>query len=256
MSGSAFGQIIGIPLGISMAGRWGFRSPFYMFAVTMALTVLLLFFRVPQPDVKRSQEPLRVKKAASDYLGMLRRPEVAWGAAAYFMMFLGVSVFMVYLPTWLERDQGFGADQIAGMFLVGGLANVLTGPQAGRLSDRIGRKGILLLASAGLSLVMLLTVPLVTSLWTAYAIFFLVMVLIAMRISPFSALLTALVRDERRGSLMSLTVALGQMGFAIGGAIAGPLFSGIGYASNTVLGAIFVLGMGLIVWFCIPEPRG
>ena len=67
--------------------------------------------------------------------------------------------------------------------------------------------------------------------------------------------LTALVQDERRGSLMSLTVALGQMGFAIGGAVAGPLFSGVGYFSNAVLGAVMVLGMGLIVWFRIPEPR-
>ena len=142
------------------------------------------------------------------------------------------------------------------MFLVGGIANVGTGPQAGKWSDRIGRKGIILIACVGLSIVMLLTVPLVTSLLAAYVMFFLVMVLIAMRISPFSALLTALVQDERRGSLMSLTVALGQLGFAIGGAIAGPLFSGVGYFSNAALGAAMVLGMGLIVWLRIPEPQG
>jgi len=254
MSGSAFGQIIGIPLGIVMAARWGFRSPFYLFAATMAVTVLLLFFGVPQPDVKRTQHPLSVRKAASDYSVMLRRPEVAWAAAAYFLMFLGVSVFVIYLPTWLERDLGATGDQIALMFLVGGIANVATGPQAGRLSDRIGRKGIILLACVGLSTVMVLTVPLVTSMAAAYVAFFLTMVLVAMRISPFSALLTALVQDERRGSLMSLTVALGQVGFALGGAVAGPLFADVGYLSNTVLGAVFVLGMGLIVWFRIPEP--
>jgi predicted MFS family arabinose efflux permease len=254
MSGSAFGQIIGIPMGIVMAARWGFRSPFYLFAATMAVTVLLLFFGVPQPDVKRTQHPLSVRKAAGDYLDMLRRPEVAWAAAAFFLMFLGVSVFVIYLPTWLERDLGATGDQIALMFLVGGIANVVTGPQAGKLSDRIGRKGIILMACVGLSIVMVLTVPLVTSLFAAYVVFFLTMVLVAMRISPFSALLTALVRDERRGSLMSLTVALGQVGFALGGAVAGPLFADVGYFSNTVLGALFVLGMGLIVWFRIPEP--
>ena len=45
MSGAAFGQIIGIPLGIVLAARWGFRSPFYIFAVTMAATVFMLFYR-------------------------------------------------------------------------------------------------------------------------------------------------------------------------------------------------------------------
>ncbi len=255
MSGAAFGQIIGIPLGIVMAARWGFRSPFYLFAATMAVTVVLLFFGVPQPDVKRTEHALSVRKAASDYIDMLRRPEVAWAAAAFFLMFLGVSVFVIYLPTWLERDLGATGDQIALMFLVGGIANVVTGPQAGRLSDRIGRKGIILLACVGLSVVMVLTVPLVTSIAAAYVVFFLTMVLVAMRVSPFSALLTALVQDERRGSLMSLTVALGQVGFALGGVVAGPLFADVGYYSNTVLGALFVLGMGLIVWFRIPEPQ-
>jgi predicted MFS family arabinose efflux permease len=255
MSGSAFGQIFGIPLGIFMAARWGFRSPFYMFAATMAVTVFLVFFFVPQPDVKRNRHRLGVGKAARDYFDMLRRPEVAWASAAFFLMFLGVSVFLIYLPSWLERDLGATGDQIALMFLVGGIANVVTGPQAGKLSDRIGRKGIILMACVGLSIVMLLTVPLVTNLLTAYVFFFLVMVLVAMRISPFSALLTALVQDERRGALMSLTVALGQMGFALGGAIAGPLYSNLGYGSNAALGALFVLGMGVIVWFRIPEPR-
>jgi len=254
MSGAAFGQIIGIPLGIVMAARWGFRSPFYLFAVTMAATVLLLFLRVPQPNVKRAQHRLSVRKAAEDYVAMLRRPEVAWAALAYFMMFFGVAVFVVYLPTWLERDLGATGDQIALMFLIGGLANVITGPQAGKLSDRIGRKGIVLMACVGLSVVMVLTVPLVTNLPLAYLFFFLTMVLVAMRTSPFSALLTALVQDERRGSLMSLTVALGHVGLAIGGAVAGPLFADVGYFSNAALGAGFVLGMGVVVWYFIPEP--
>lgn len=254
MSGAAFGQIIGIPLGIVIAGRWGFRAPFNLFAVTMAATVLLMFFRLPQPDVARTKEKLTVGKAAADYMAMLRRPEVAWAAAAFFMMFLGVSLFVVYLPTWLERELGASPGQIAMMFLVGGIANVITGPQAGKLSDRIGRKGIILLACIGLSIVMLLMVPLVTNLVVAYVLFFFTMILVAMRVSPFSALLTALVKDERRGSLMSLTVALGQVGFALGGAIAGPLFANVGYWSNTVLAAASVLTMGLIVWFLIPEP--
>ncbi len=255
MSGAAFGQIIGIPMGIVMAERWGFHSPFYLFAITMALTLPLLFFGVPPPPVKRTSERLTVSGAFADYVTLLKRPEVAWAAVAYFVMFFGVAVFVIYLPTWLERDLGASGDQIALMFLVGGIANVVTGPQAGKLSDRIGRKGIILLSCIGLSVLMLDTVPLVTNITIAYVFFFLTMVLVAMRVSPFSALLTGLVRDERRGSLMSLAVALGQLGFALGGAVSGPMFARVGYASNTVLGAVFVLGMGLVVWFFIPEPN-
>ena len=255
MSGSAFGQIIGIPLGVVIAGQFGFQAPFYLFAVTMALTFLLLWVRLPQPPIRPREGPLTVKGAARDYWAMLKQRQIAAAAVAFFLMYVGISLYVVYLPTWLESQIGFTPNQIATLFLVGGVANVLAGPQAGKLSDRIGRKLIILLSCLGLFLVMLGTTLLIRSIWVAYPVFFLTMVLVAMRISPFSALLTALVPDHARGSLMSLTVALGQVGFGLGGALAGPFYSEMGYASNTVIGALSVLGMGIMVWFLVPEPR-
>jgi len=256
MSGSAFGQIIGIPLGIVLAGEYGFKTPFAVFAVTMAGAFFLILAKVPQPDVTLSKDRVTVGGAFRNYMAMLRRPEIAWASVAFFMMFLGVSLYVVYLPTWLERDLGAAPNAIAVLFLVGGIANVISGPQAGKLSDRIGRKGIILASCVGLFFVMSLTTVIVTEFWIAYPMFFVAMVLVAMRISPFSALLTALVDDNRRGSLMSLSVALGQVGFAVGAGLAGWLFDVTGYWSNTVLGGFSVLAMGIIVWTAIPEPKG
>ena len=256
MSGSAFGQIFGIPMGIVLAERLGFRAPFGIFAVTMALAFLLILARVPQPPVQRSTARLTIGKAFRRYMDMLALPEIRNAAIAFFLMFMGVGLYVVYLPTWLEDTFAAGGDAIATLFLIGGIANVLTGPQAGKLSDRIGRKGIILMACVGLCIVMLLTTVVVTEFWVAYPVFFMVMVLVAMRIRPFSALLTALVEGKRRGSLMSLAVALGQVGFAVGSGVSGPLYDNVGFWSNTVLGAFSVLGMGLMVWFLIPEPKG
>lgn len=256
MSGNAFGQIAGIPIGVLLAGVYGFRAPFLLFAVTMVLTFFLVLLKVPQPDVQLAGERVTLAGSIRGYREILAQPGVAAGAVAFFLMFLGVSFYVVYLPTWLESDFGASPGQIASLFLVGGVANVLTGPTVGRLSDRVGRKPIIITSCVGLSLVMLLTTVVIRNLTLAYPVFFLTMVLVAMRISPFSALLTALVKDHRRGVLMSFTVALGQVGFALGGAVAGPLYAGPGYASNTVLGAVSVLGMGILVWLKVPEPRG
>lgn len=256
MSGNAFGQIAGIPIGVLLAGMYGFRAPFLLFAATMVLTFFLVLLKVPQPDVALARERVTVAGSIRGYREILGQPGVAAGAIGFFLMFLGVSFYVVYLPIWLETEFGATANQIAMLFLVGGVANVLTGPTVGRISDRVGRKPIIITSCVGLSLVMLLTTVVVRNLTLAYPVFFLTMVLVAMRISPFSALLTALVGDHRRGVLMSFTVALGQVGFALGGAIAGPLYAGPGYASNTVLAAAAVLGMGVLVWLKIPEPRG
>ncbi len=255
MSGSAFGQIFGIPMGVVLAGRFGFRAPFYLFAATMTLTLALLWFRLPQPPVRRHPGRLTLGGAVQGYWAMLKRREIAAAAVAFFLVFLGFSVYIVYLPTWLEESQAFSANQIAGLFLVGGIANVLTGPQAGRISDRVGRRLMVLLSCSGLFFAMLSTTMVIRAPWAAYPLFFLVMILVAMRVSPFSALLTALVPDHNRGSLMSLTVALGQVGFGLGGALAGLFYAQFGYRSNTVVGAVSVLGMGLMVWFLVPEPR-
>jgi predicted MFS family arabinose efflux permease len=255
MSGMAFGQIAGIPIGIVLAGSYGFKAPFYLFAGAMAATFVLIWFRVPQPDVQRAEGRLTVASAVRNYRAMLARSDIAAATLAYFTMFLGVSFFVVYLPYWLEQDLGASPNAIATLFVVGGIANVLTGPQAGKLSDRIGRKRIIIMSSIGLSLVMLLTTVLVREFWAAYVLYFVLMVLVAARISPFSALLTALVSDERRGSLMSMTIALGQIGFAVGAAAAGPLYSRLGFASNTVAAAAAVMVMAGIVAYLVPEPE-
>jgi len=255
MSGMAFGQIAGIPIGIVLAGAYGFKVPFYLFAAVIAATFVLIWFRVPQPDVPLAEGRLTVASAVRNYRAMLARSDIAAAAIAYFTMFLGVSFFVVYLPYWLEQSLGASPNAIATLFVVGGIANVLTGPQAGKLSDRIGRKRIIILSSIGLSLVMLSTTVLVREFWAAYLLYFGLMVLVAARISPFSALLTALVSDERRGSLMAMTIALGQIGFAMGAAAAGPLYSRFGYGSNTVLGAAAVLLMAGIVQYFVPEPE-
>ena len=254
MSGTAFGQILGIPLGVVLAGAFGFRIPFLLFAASMAATFLLALFRLPQPEVERSPNPVTLRRAVADYGALLKRPEISAAASAFFLMFLGVSLYVVYLPTWLERGLGATANQIALLFLVGGIANVLVGPQAGRISDEIGRKRIILFSCLGLSVVMALTTLVVGSISVAYPWFFLVMALVAMRIGPFSALLTGLVSDDRRGSLLSLNVALGQVGFAVGGTLAGLLYASSGFGVTSMLAGAAVLGMGITVWLLVPEP--
>jgi len=254
MSGMAFGQIAGIPLGILLSSRYGFKFPFYMFALAMGMTTVLIWFRIPQPDVELTQEPLTIRKSVDNYLAMLRQKEIAAAAVAYFMMFLGLSFFILYLPFWLTDSLNATPETIATMFIVGGIANVLTGPQAGKLSDRIGRKTIVIISNLGLAVVMVLTTFFTRELWLAYPLYFIIMVLVAMRISPFSALLTALVSDSRRGALMSFAVALGQFGFAIGGTLAGLLYTSFGFQSSTLAGALAMLVTAIVVAKFVPEP--
>ncbi|HKK26447.1 MAG TPA: MFS transporter [Gracilimonas sp.] len=255
MSGIAMGQILGIPMGTLLADVSGFRVPFVIFGGIMGLTFILTYLKVPQPNVELSQDRITVKGSFNKYIKLLQRSEVRAVALAYVVMFLSVSVYVVYLPTWLEESFGVSGTAIASLFFVGGIANVITGPIAGKLSDKIGRKSIIIISCLGLSVVMLITTYVIKDFWVAYVIFFLTMVLIAMRISPFQALSTQLIKSDNRGSLMSLLVAIGQVGYGVGGSIAGPFYVESGYVSNTIIGTIMILIMAYIVWRHVPEPE-
>ncbi|SMO37215.1 MFS transporter [Gracilimonas mengyeensis] len=255
MSGMAMGQILGIPIGTLMADLYGFRIPFLIFAGIMLLTFLLILAKVPQPNVELSADRVTFKGSLNKYLKLLKRSEVRAVAFAYVVMFLSISVFVVYLPTWLEDSFNVSGKAIASLFFVGGIANVITGPLAGKLSDHIGRKKIIIVSCLGLSVVMAITTLVITEFWISYIVFFFTMVLIAMRISPFQALSTQLIKSDNRGSLMSLLVAIGQVGYGIGGSIAGPFYVESGYMSNTLIGTLMILIMAYIVWRHVPEPE-
>jgi len=254
MSGAAVGQIVGIPIGIILADQFGFRSAFLMFGASMVLATGLIYFYVPQPEVDRDVERLTIHRAISNYVELLRRPVVMAASAVYFLMFFSIGLYILFLPTWLENTLQVCGPEIASVFLVGGIANVVFGPAAGRLSDTAGRKPMIVLSCIGFSIIMVLTTYVIDSMWLAYVFFASSMIMVAMRLSPLQSLLTALVSDARRGSLLCLTVALGNIGFGIGGAVAGATYTNYGYVSNTVAAAIAILIVAVLVQAFLPEP--
>jgi predicted MFS family arabinose efflux permease len=254
MSGFAVGQVLGVPAGTVLADRHGFSAAFLLFAVLMAASFLMVLLAVPQPAVARNRERLTVGSALAAYLALLRQRQVLGASLAYATMFFAVSCFVIYMPTWAEQSLGMDAEAVALLFVVGGIASVAFGPRAGRLSDRLGRKPLIVLSCVGTAVLFASTTLAVRVPIALHVLYFVAMVLLAMRLSPFQALLTALVDERRRGTLMSLVVAIGQLGGGLGAAIAGPLYAEVGYLGCTLLAAASILVTGLLVLAWIPEP--
>ncbi|MBT8399588.1 MAG: MFS transporter [Rhodothermia bacterium] len=254
MSGMAVGQIIGIPVGKILADQFGFRWPFLMFAITMTFATLLVWLFVPQPDVQREQGRLTIKSSILRYRNMLKLAQVRAVSIIYLLMFLSLGLYVIYLPTWLENVVGVSGTEIASLFFVGGLANVISSPIAGRLSDQVGRKPLIIASCIGLGVVMILTTYVIDGIWFAYLIFAGAMVMFALRISPLQSLMTAIVPDERRGMLMSLAIAIGQVGMGLGSALAGVTYTEYGYISNTLVASVAIAFMAWMVYYYLAEP--
>lgn len=253
VSAMAFGQIVGIPAGTVLADRGGYQAPFVVFGALMVAACAIAVLVLPTPAVERLGQ-LSVSGAVRAYRVLLGREDIRAVSAASALMMLSVSLYMVYLPTWLEVKFLATGDAIALMFLVGGLGNAIAGPLAGWASDRLGRISMVVLGSVLVALAMGLT-PLLPSLELAPLMFLIVMVAASLRMSPLSALQTAMVPDAQRGTLMSLTMATGQLGFALGSGLAGPLYVNYGYATDAVAAGALGLIAAAVTWVGVPEPR-
>ncbi|HEX8394273.1 MAG TPA: MFS transporter [Longimicrobium sp.] len=253
-TGMAAGQILGVPAGALIADRAGFRIAFLVFGATMALACAAVWGWLPQPQVERSTDRASLAGGLRHYGALLARPGVRPAAAAYLCVFVGTALYTVYLPTWLEASRGITPAQVAVVFVAGGVATLLAGPRTGRLSDRVGRRVVVIFASLGVALLMALTPWVVTGVWSASAVFFLLMTLIAARSGALDALLTEIVPDTQRGSMMSLMMATGQIGFGAGGALTGAVYAAIGYEGNATLAAGAAIALAMIAWRLLPEP--
>ena len=267
MSGVPFGLVFGIPAGRILAAGLGFRAPFVAFAAVMAVAFVLLVTLVPQPDVERSERPT-VLGALRRYADFLRRRGPATACLLYVVMYGGLGILIVYLPAWISDTfplavslggrpltlGGFPVDFIAVLFFAGGIASVLVGPRAGALSDRIGRRPLVLASSLGLTVLAAALPFVVTSRWMAVGLYVVLMSLFAMRMAPLQALLTALVPASERGAFLSLTIAIGQIGTAAGAALAGVLYGRYGFTSNALASAAAMAVMAALVYTSFPEP--
>ena len=123
----------------------------------------------------------------------------------------------------------------------------------GRLSDRLGRKEFVVYSCLGLAIAVGTTTLVVVHWWMAYPLVAIAMMLDAARVGPFHAMMTDMVPEDVRGTMISASVAMGQLGMAIGGMLAGLSYHNVGFFLNTILGALAILLVGVLIAVKIPE---
>ncbi len=253
-TGSAAGQVLGIPAGTLLSGSIGFYAPFQVFGLIMAVAFFMILWQLPEPNVKKSDCGLTIKETIKNYWLILQIPSVKTIAMSYLLMFFSFTVFVVYFPTWMEEHLHVSHYEIALLFLVGGIATVFAGPLSGKISDRWGRKQILIFTN----LLLVIAIPMSIFLLGGfpkvyYPVFFLIMTLMVARRVPFQTLAAESVESEIRGRMMSLTISIGQLGMALGSAIAGFIYSEIDFMGNATLAAIACMLMAGMIQQYIKE---
>lgn len=146
MSGLLLGILGGRVFAGLLGDLLGWRAPFAAAALLVAAAAALFAWRLPG-TAPTSHE--RWPRLIASIVGVARaEPVLREAALTSGLTFGAFSVFWVALTPWLASD-AFGLDsRVAGAFGVVGMAGALIAPVAGRASDRVGGRRVLLAAIA------------------------------------------------------------------------------------------------------------
>jgi len=163
---------------------------------------------------------------------------------------LGFGMVIPIFPFYIERFGG-GGKELGLLVAVAALTEMIFGPVWGSLSDRVGRKPILMLGMMGYGLSSLLF-GLATQLWMLYAARALSGVLSAATASTAMAYIGDSTSEKERGGGMGILGAAGGLGLILGPGFGGWL-GGVSLATPFFAATGLSLVTMLLILFLLPE---
>lgn len=236
-TGSAVGQVIGVPFAIMMA-QPDFRTPFVNLGIAMLVVSFLIWRSVPSISGTRVSPFRDISEIRKVYINLFRSKPYRYFCVIYASIFFSVAIFLTYFPVWIERQFNFSQQEIAFVFLLGGTASLIANPVVGKISDWVGRGTMVLLLSLFLFLVLGVAEFLLTNKSQVNLFFFVAMFLISGRTLSVQNFSTDLSTVNNRGLSMGLLLSTGHMGTIIGSGLSGVSFYLLGFGFNMIMASI------------------
>jgi predicted MFS family arabinose efflux permease len=145
--GQSLAPIVLVPI----AQQIDWRAAFYIAGVPGLLCALAVLLFVREPGAAPAAAPAPVRAARSDagagrlgILEMLRVRNIALCSAISIFMVGWLIMGWTFLPTFLVENRGFSPDTMSWIMFTLGLCTALSGFGAPALSDRIGRRSVMI----------------------------------------------------------------------------------------------------------------
>jgi predicted MFS family arabinose efflux permease len=216
----AVSQVMGLPLGLYLANKFGWHSPFVLIAAVGAVIgiVIMVYLRPVDAHLK-----VKSDRNALQHLGkILSNNKYLKGFAATALLSTGGFMLMPFASAFSVHNVGITLAQLPLVYMITGLFSMITGPMVGKLSDKTGKYSVFFYGSI-LSIIMVIiyTNLSITPLWAVIALNSILFVGISSRIISSSTLMTAVPKVEDRGAFMGVNASIQQISGGIASAIAG-----------------------------------
>ncbi len=213
-------QVLGVPISLYIANRWGWQSPFIMVAGLSVLVAGLIMIKL-QPVTKHLALQ-KDRNVIQHLLHTLTKKEYRVGFLATAILSLGGFMMMPFGSAFAINNLRLRPDQLPQLFMVAGVATLIVMPLVGKVSDKIDKFKIFTAASVWMVLVVIAYTNLgQTPLWEVMIFNILMMMGIMSRFIPSGALTSAIPDMPDRGAFMSINASLSQISGGIAAAIGG-----------------------------------
>ncbi|WP_018343522.1 MFS transporter [Cytophaga aurantiaca] len=216
MAAFSAASVIGIPSGLILADIFNdYHAPFWLLSILSILvggTLLVKF-----PSIKNHMEfegsrtpPMEILKEFAQDTNIRR--------ALLFIFLLMIAGFSVvpFISDYLVNNVGLDLDELKYVYLCGGLATVVSSIFVGRLSDKLGKIKTFIIAAL-VSIIPIAAVTVLPVMPLGYVLTFNVVFFMCFgaRFVPAMTIMTACVQPKRRGSFLSISSAIQQLGSGI-----------------------------------------
>lgn len=242
----AASQVLGIPFGLYLANLYGWHSPFILIVIiSVFIFFVILKWMTPVSEhlkIKRQHSPF------NHFLKILQKKEYLQAFLAQAFLATGGFLLMPFTSTFLVNNVGVTQHQLPLVFIAAGAFTIVTGPLAGKISDKVGKYKVF---AIGTVFTMLMTfvytnMPSMLPLIIVMIVNTLLFIGISSRMISGSALMTAVPDLPDRGGFMNINSSIQQMAGGIAAAVGGAIlvqnksgvienFYQLGYVSLVVM---------------------
>ncbi len=213
-------QVLGIPISLYIANRWGWQSPFLMI-VGLAFLIWVTIVLKMEPINKHLSEKTE-RNALKHLWNTIKQRNYRIGFSATALLSLGGFMMMPWGTAFAINNLHLTKEQMPSLFMVAGISTLVIMPLIGKLSDKIDKFKLFAIASIWMIIVVLFYTNLTpVPLWVAMVVNVLMMIGIMSRMVPSMALATSLPKVHDRGAFMSINSSLQQMAGGLAAGVSG-----------------------------------
>ena len=136
MGAFSIASVLGVPAGLEIARRLGWRAPFFGVAGLGLVLALLAVFLLP--PLRGHLQPAGPRRKTSSLAHLLAQPNVLLSWAMTFIVMMAGFILIPNLSSFVQENLGYPRARLGLLYLCGGVVSFFATQAAGRAVDRFG----------------------------------------------------------------------------------------------------------------------